>query len=257
MYALEIENLNFGYETKTVLENISFKVKQGEFISIIGPNGSGKSTLLKLLSNIYNPKSGTILIQGKNIKDYKRKELAKKMALVPQNTVTDYEFLVEDIVLMGRYPYIGRFEKEKDEDYHIVDEALKLTNTYNLKKRRINEISGGELQRVIVAKALAQNPDILLLDEPTSHLDINHQMEILRLLKNLNQKKGTTVVLVIHDINLASRYSDRILLLNNGSILGIGQPSEVVNKPNIEKAYNLKVAIERNPITDSIHIIPL
>lgn len=257
MYALEIEKLNFGYETKTVLKEISFKVKQGEFISIIGPNGSGKSTLLKLLSNIYKPKSGNILIYGRNIKEYKGKELAKKMALVPQNTVIDYDFFVEDIVLMGRYPYIGRFEKEKDKDYHIVDEALKLTNTYYLKNRRINEISGGECQRVIIAKALAQNPDILLLDEPTSHLDINHQMEILRLLKDLNKKRGTTIVLVIHDINLASRYSDRILLLNNGNILGIGQPSEVVNRSNIEKAYNLKVAIERNRITDSIYIIPL
>lgn len=257
MYALEVKNLSFGYGKENILDNISFRIKQGEFISIIGPNGSGKSTLLKLLNNIYKPKSGTILVQGRNIKDYNGKELARSIALVPQNTVIDYGFTVEDIVLMGRYPYIGRFEKEKEEDYQIVDKALKLTNTYNLKKRRINEISGGECQRVIIAKALAQNPDIILLDEPTSHLDINHQMEIVKLLEELNKKQGTTIVLVIHDINLAARYSDRILLLNEGRILAVGEPSIVINEPNIERAYNLEVAIERNPITNSICVIPL
>ncbi|MCF6460924.1 ABC transporter ATP-binding protein [Clostridium sp. Cult3] len=257
MYALEIENLNFGYGTKNILKNVSFQVEEGEFISIIGPNGSGKSTLLKLLNNIYEPKSGTILIQGREIQDYKGKELARKVALVPQNTVIDYEFSVEDVVLMGRYPYLGRFEKEGPEDYSIVDEALKLTNTFYLKKRSINEISGGERQRVVVAKTLAQKPDIILLDEPTSHLDINHQIEILRLLKRLNRKHGTTIILVIHDINLANRYSDRILLLDKGQVLGIGKPSQVVNSYNIEKAYNLKVVVEKNKITDSIQITPL
>ena len=153
MYALEVNNL----------KNINFKVKAGEFISIIGPNGSGKSTLLKLIDNLYRPKSGNILIYGKDINSYKIKDLAKKIAFVPQNTNIDYEFSVEDIVLMGRYPYIGRFKNEDDEDYRMTHEALKLTNTFYLKGRNINEISGGERQRVLIAKALAQKPDIILL----------------------------------------------------------------------------------------------
>jgi iron complex transport system ATP-binding protein len=257
MYALEINNLNFEYTGVKVLKDINFKIKDGEFVSIIGPNGSGKSTLLKLINNIYRPKSGNILIYGKNINKYKAKDLAKKVALVPQNININYEFSVEDIVLMGRYPYIGRFGKEGDEDYEIINESLKLTNTYSLKKRNINEISGGERQRVIIAKALAQKPSLILLDEPTSHLDINYQIEILTLLRKLNKNKGSTIILVIHDINLASRYSDNLILLNKGKVLGIGKPNEVINKYNIEKAYNLKVAIEKNRITDSIQITPL
>lgn len=257
MYALEINNLSFGYNGDLVLKDISFKVRDSQFISIIGPNGSGKSTLLKILNNLYKPKTGNILIHGKDIVNYKGKNLAKKVALVPQDTNIEYDFSVEDIVLMGRHPYIGRFEKEKEVDYEIVNEALRLTNTAHLRDRNINKISGGERQRVIIAKALAQKPDIILLDEPTSHLDINHQMEILTLLKNLNKEKGATIILAIHDINLANRYSDNIILLNKGTILGMGVPSEVVNSHNIEKAYNLKVVVEKNQITDSIHITPL
>lgn len=257
MYALEIDDLSFGYNKHSVLKDINFKIEDRQFISIIGPNGSGKTTLLKMLNNLYKPEKGNVLVHGENIVNFKGKSLAKKVALVPQDTNMDYDFSVEDVVLMGRYPYIGRFEKEKKTDHEIVEEALKLTNVYHLRKKNINEISGGERQRVIIAKALAQKPDIILLDEPTSHLDINHQMEILILLRKLNKENGTTIILVIHDINLANRYSDSIILLNKGSILGMGRPSEVINSYNIEKAYNLKVIVEKSKITDSIYVIPL
>ena len=256
-YALEVEKLNFAYEEELTLKDISFDIKKGEFISIIGPNGSGKSTLLKNISNIYSPQSGSIKIYNNDIKKYGTRELAKNIALVPQDTIISYNFSVLDIVLMGRFPHLNRFEKEREEDFKIVYEALKKTNTFHLKDRNIDEISGGERQRVIIARALAQEPKIIFLDEPTSHLDVNHQMELLSLLKILNKEKKTTIILVIHDINLACRYSDKIILMNNGGIVSIGTPKEVVTRKNIEKTYGLNIIVEENPYTDSIYIVPL
>lgn len=257
MYSIEVKKLKFGYKENLVLKEISFNIKKGKFISIIGPNGSGKSTILKLLNNIYHPNSAEILIHGKDINSFKKKDLARKMALVPQNTIIDYEFTVEEVVLMGRHPYKGRFERENGDDTKIVKESLELTNTLHLRDRVITELSGGERQRVLIARALAQNPSIILLDEPTAHLDINHQIEILNLLKKLNKDKGTTIVLVIHDINLGIRYSDEVIMLNKGKILGKGTPEKVITKDNIELAYDLKVAIDRNKHTDTIYLTPI
>lgn len=257
MFAIEINNIEFGYRESLVLKGISFNIEKGEFVSIIGPNGSGKSTLLKTLNNLYIPKNGSISVDREEIDSYKKKDLAKKIAMVPQDTAIDYEFTVEDIVMMGRNPYKGRFQKDTDEDYKIVYEALEMTNTLYLKDRLITEISGGERQRVVIAKALAQKPSIILLDEPTSHLDINHQMDILNLLRRLNKEKGTTIILVIHDINLASRYSDKIVLINHGKIQGIGTPEEVITINNMESTYNMKVAIEKNKYTDAPYLTPI
>lgn len=257
MYALEIKNLEFGYNENLVIKGVSFNVEKGKFISIIGPNGSGKSTLLKTINHLYNPTKGSILVDGVNINNMKKRDIAKKIAMVPQDTVVDYDFTVEEIVLMGRHPYKGRFQKEDEGDFNIVNESLEMTNTLKLKKRLITEISGGERQRVIIAKALAQKPSIILLDEPTSHLDINHQMDILNLLKKLNQEQGTTIVLVIHDINLAARYSDEIILINKGQIWDMGKPEHIITNENIESIYNLKVAIEKNKYTDTTYITPI
>ena len=257
MYALEVKNLQFGYRDNLVIRDISFKIKAGSFVSIIGPNGSGKSTLLKALNNIYRPQKGSILLYNRDILSYKKKDLARKIALVPQDTSIDYEFTVEDIVMMGRHPYKGRFEREDESDYKIVKEALELTNTLTLKDRIINQISGGERQRAIIAKALAQKPAMILLDEPTSNLDINHQMDILNILKKLNEENGLTVILVIHDINLAARYSHEIILLREGRIVGMGTPEEVITVENIENTYNMKVAIEKNKYTDTVHLTPI
>ena len=255
--AIVVDSLEFGYTNKSVLKDISFSVEKGQFISIIGPNGSGKSTLLKNLANIYSPLKGNIEIDGKNISNYNKKELARKIALVPQDTTLSYDFSVFDVALMGRFPYIGRFEKESEKDYKMVVDALKLTNTFHLRDRSINEISGGEKHRVIIASALIQEPDIIFLDEPTSHLDINHQIDLLTLLKNLNKEKNTTIILVIHDINLACRYSDKIVLMDDGKILSEGNPEEVITRENIEEAYGLNVIIEENPYTESLYIVPL
>ena len=216
-----------------------------------------KSTILKLLNHLYSPKKGEILVEGKNIDSFKKRELARKIALVPQDTILDFDFTVEDVVLMGRHPYKKRFQKEDDKDNWIVEEALEMTNTLHLKDKLITEISGGERQRVIIARALAQNPSIILLDEPTSHLDINHQIEILNLLKQLNEEKGTTIVVVIHDVNLASRYSDQIIMVNHGEIIEMGNPEDVITRKNIEEAYNLEVVIEKNKVTNKIFLTPI
>lgn len=257
MYALEIKDLEFGYNENLVIKGVSFNIEKGKFVSIIGPNGSGKSTLLKTINHLYNPTKGSILVDGININDMKKRDLAKKIALVPQDTVVDYDFTVEEIVLMGRHPYKSRFQKEDEGDYKVINESLEMTNTLKLKKRLITEISGGERQRVIIAKALAQKPSIILLDEPTSHLDINHQMDILNLLKRLNKEHGTTIILVIHDINLAARYSDEIILIDKGKISDMGKPEDIITSDNIENIYNLKVAIEKNKYTDTTYITPI
>lgn len=257
MYALEIKDLEFGYSEDLVIKGVSLNIEKGKFVSIIGPNGSGKSTLLKTINHLYNPTKGCILIDGVDISNIKKRDLAKKVALVPQDTAVDYDFTVEEIVLMGRHPYKGRFQKESEGDYKIINEAMEMTNTLHLKKRLITEVSGGERQRVIIAKALAQKASIILLDEPTSHLDINHQMDILNLLKKLNKEQGTTIILVIHDINLAARYSDEIILINKGRLSAIGNPEEVITSDNIESIYNLKVAIEKNKYTDTTYITPI
>jgi len=254
---LEVSSLSFKYDNKSILNNLSFNIKEGEFVSVIGPNGSGKSTLLKCITNINRPNKGFVSIEEKAIDEYKAKELAKKVAVVPQDTFIDFDFTVFDIVIMGRSPYLGRFERESEEDYRITKEALESTNTLELMNRKISQLSGGERQRVIIARALAQKPDIILLDEPTSHLDINHQMEVLSLLKKLNKEKKMTLLLVIHDINLAARFSDRLILLKDGKILSIGTPNEVITPQNMEVAYNMDMIITNNSFTNSPHIIPL
>ena len=257
MNSIEVKNLKFAYKDEPVLKNLHFNIKKGMFLSIVGPNGSGKSTILKLLNNIYHPESSSILIEGRDIRKFKRKELARKIALVPQDTAIDFEFTVEEVVLMGRHPYKGRFERENGEDHRMVEEAMELTNTLYLKDRMITELSGGERQRVLIARAIAQDPAIILLDEPTAHLDINHQIEILNLLKKLNKERGMTIVLVIHDINLGVRYSDEIIMLNQGKIIGRGKPENVITKENIREAYDLKVEIDKNKHTDKIYLTPV
>ncbi|MFA5577100.1 MAG: ABC transporter ATP-binding protein [Tissierellaceae bacterium] len=257
MSVIDVKDLQFGYRSEKVIDDLSFMINRASLVSLIGPNGSGKSTIIKLLSNIYRPWKGKIFLEGQDINSYKRKELARKIALVPQNTIINYEFTVEDIVLMGRYPHKKRFQREDEEDLRIAHRAMEDTNTLHLKDKIVTEISGGERQRVIIAKALAQNPSIILLDEPTAHLDLNHQIEVLNLLRNLNKEKGTTIIIAIHDINLATIYSDEIFMLSSGKIVDKGRPEEVITKGNIEFVYNLEVAIDRNKYTNSLSITPI
>jgi iron complex transport system ATP-binding protein len=194
---------------------------------------------------------------GKPLDTYKRKEIAQRIAMVPQDTSLDFEFTVEEVVLMGRHPFLGRFGKEDVLDMDLAYEAMERTNTLHIKDSLITEISGGERQRVFIAKALAQNTSIMLLDEPTSHLDINHQIEILELLKRLNSEKELAIVLVIHDINLAARYSDRILLMKDGEIVDQGSPETVITPESIENTYGMKVVVETNRYTGHVTVTPI
>ncbi len=251
---LEIRDLSVGYGRRRVLEQINLKASEGEVVGVIGPNGSGKTTLLKAITKVLEPISGTVFIDGMDVNEMQSTQIAKKVAVVSQVISINFEFTVEDIVLMGRTPYIKG--SETFEDINIVRDAMEKTNTLFLKDRLITQLSGGELQRVIIARAFAQNPKILLLDEPTSHLDITNQIDILNLVKNAS-RKGMVVVAVIHDLNLAAYYCDKICLLQDGKLISAGTPGQVLTSSNIERAFNINVEVITNEITNSLYVIPV
>lgn len=252
---LNFVNISSGYCKKNVLTNVTFNVDRGDFLGVIGPNGSGKSTLLRTATRILNPYNGKIILQGKNISEMSLRELARIVSVVPQDMVFMFPFRVMDVVLMGRTPYIkNRLGCESKEDIGIALDALEAVDAADLKDRFIDELSGGERQRVIIAKALAQKPQILFLDEPTTHLDISHQVEIFSLLKKLNIQQGLTIVTVLHDLNLASEYCDKLILLSDGRIKKRGTPVEVLDYKIIEEVYKTCVIVKENPITSRPHV---
>ncbi|KAB3529155.1 ABC transporter ATP-binding protein [Alkaliphilus serpentinus] len=257
MNSIDINNLTFKYGETAIVDRLSLNIREGSFISIIGPNGSGKSTLLKIIAKNLLPQEGVVLINGKEVSRYKAKDLAKEIGVVPQDTLVSYDFSVEDIVLMGRYPHLGKFQQNSLRDMEIAKEAMIKTNTWHLRERNINEISGGERQRVIIAKAIVQEPRIILLDEPTSSLDIHHQLEVLELLKNLNNKLGVTIVAVLHDMNLAARYSNEIILLNRGMLIASGKTQEVLTVDHLKRAYEMDMIIETNIYTGTLQVHPI
>ena len=203
------------------------------------------------------PKGGVVLLDGKEISKMRENEIAKEISSVPQNPMINFDFSVWDIVMMGRYPHLGRLSIEDERDERIVRRCMRLTSVQHLANRSIMEVSGGELQRILIARALAQEARILLLDEPTSNLDINYQIEIMDLLRRLTSEGGITVICAMHDLNLAARYCDMLILLNNGRIRAIGKPEDVLTRDNIRETFGVEVLIKKNPITNSIFIIPL
>ena len=249
MPILQIKKVGFRYVEERVLKNISFEIKNGEFLGIIGPNGSGKTTLLKIIDRILIPQEGSIWLSGINIDEMKRDALARLIAVVPQDFPITFPFSVEEIVLMGRAPHLGRLRFEGKKDYEIAHGAMEMTDTLSFANRSINELSGGERQRILIARALAQQPQIILLDESTAFLDIKHQIDFFDLIKNLNKKEGLTVISVTHDINLASLYCDRVILLNAGNIHCMGIPDEVITESNIKEVYETDVLVDHNPQT--------
>lgn len=255
---LKTDNIKFSYDQEKILKGIDLEVEIGSFIGIIGPNASGKSTLLKNLSKTLKADSGLVYLDKKLLNDYSASELAKKMAVVPQNTEVSFNFSVYDIIMMGRHPYQKRWSRLADQDVKIVKEVMELTDTLKLKNKIINELSGGEQQRVIIARALAQKPDILLLDEPTSSLDINYQGEIYDLLSYLNQELNLTIITVSHDLNLTAQYCQKLILLKAGNIYAAGPAEKVLTEKNIKAVYNAEVLIKRNPLSEKpfITLIP-
>jgi iron complex transport system ATP-binding protein len=243
---LTINKLSFSYASTPILKDLELAVGLGEMLSIVGPNGSGKSTLLKCINRILKTKQNTILIDNQDTHNLNLKELSKLMGYVPQSSTSTFPFTVFDIVLMGRKPYIHWNIGERDNE--IVAEMLDYLGISHLAMRHFNELSGGEQQKVIVARALAQQPRFLLLDEPTSSLDIKHQLEILCMLKSLAQSKERSVIVSMHDLNLASRFSDRMLMLKDGCIYAVGTPEAVLTEKNIEAVYGIKAAVSTSVI---------
>jgi len=254
---LKIDGVQFYYEARKVLDEISFEAGEGEFIGLIGPNGSGKTTLLKIIDGILKPRVGSVYLDCKRISELDPKELARELAMVPQTADLNFDLKVFDVVMMGRYPYLGKLSLEREVDEEKVRFWMRLTNTLHLAERSIKEISGGERQRVLIARALAQEPRILLLDEPTSNLDVCYQIEIMNLLKELVEKLGLTIICAIHDLNLAARYSDKIILVNGGRIKGIGRPIEVLTKENLRDVFKIEAKVEYDQDSKSLTIIPI
>jgi len=253
---LRINNVACRYETVNVLEDINFSTGESDFIGVIGPNASGKSTLLKSISKILKPCIGTVFLNERDLYTLKSVEVAKKLAVVPQESVISFAFTALEVVLMGRIPHLNRFQAESTRDLAIARKAMELTNTWHLAERPINQLSGGEKQRVIIARALTQEPKILLLDEPTGHLDINYQIEILDLIKRLNKEERMVVIAVFHDLNIASQYCDKLILLKKGKIFAIGRVKDVLTAENIERVYGIKVTIKQNDISGKLLVYP-
>lgn len=240
MNILEVKNLFFQYpiNEKNILEDISFEVEVGEFLTILGPNGSGKTTLLKILARLLKPTAGTIVLEGDVYQKFPIKNFYKITAYVPQKFTSIFPYSVYEIVLMGRTPHLIGYSFESQNDISIVNKVLDELEINHLRDKSINEISGGELQRVIIARALAQNAKILLLDEPNTHLDLKHQISVFNLLKRINAN-GTTIITVSHDINLSALYSERLIFLKEGKILCDGKTSEVMNEETIRQTFEV------------------
>ena len=248
---LTIDNLSFKYHKKTILKDISFSTHAGEFISIIGPNGSGKTTLIKIISKINKIEKGNIYINNKNIQTLSNKQLAKYIAVVMQS-FDPVGLSVEEYVLLGRLPFFKKYQFfETQKDLKLAHKYMELTGILKLAKAPINEISGGERQLAAIARALTQEPMLLILDEPTSHLDITHQIQILELIGMLKKTLSLSVLMVLHDLNLAAEYSDRLVLLNgkNGTIYQTGTCEQVLSEKSIQEVYNAKVLIQKNPVS--------
>ncbi len=253
---LEIRGVSFSYESSPILKDLIFGVGEGEFLGVMGPNGSGKTTLLRCMCKVLEPQVGTILIDGRDLRSFERSEVAKTVGVVPQGSMVDAAFTVFEIVLMGRTSHIGRFGVESAKDLKAVEEAMEMTGILHLADRTFDELSGGERQRVIIARAFAQEPKVLLLDEPTVHLDIKYQLEILELIERLNKKTGIVIVSVFHDLNLACQHCDSIMLLYNGRIEAIGPPEQVLTPESIRRIYGVDVVIRRHPVTNALNVSP-
>jgi len=255
MSLLRIDNISFAYQNIPVVEGISLTINKGDFWAFIGPNGSGKTTLLKLMNGLLSPQKGRIYADGIPIHTMTRQQIAQFMAVVPQGFTPFSSFTVLDVVLMGRTPHLHNRSFENDNDMEIAEQAMKKTDTLSFAHRSMNHLSGGEVQRVLIARALAQVPQFLLLDEPTTFLDLRHQAEIMAILQKLNKEENVTIVVITHDINLASLYCTQIALFKNGKLKAMGNARDVITEKNMAEVYNTPVLVEKHPLSDCPIII--
>lgn len=254
---LRFDNITVGYGHREVIKDFSCTIKKGEFVSLIGPNGSGKSTLIHTVTGIVELKKGTLYLEGRDNRTLSPRERAQITAVVPQTFTANFGFKVKEIAAMGRHPFLKRMQSESEEDYRIIDRALEQTGTLHLKERKITMLSGGERQRVIISAALAQQPKLLILDEPTNHLDIQYTLEIMQLMKKLNREQNITIFAVLHDINMAARFSDRIIVLSDGRKVGDGPASEIVREDVLKPVYKIDLVVRENPLIQASEIVPL
>ncbi|ASK28088.1 ABC transporter ATP-binding protein [Neisseria chenwenguii] len=253
----QIQNLTLSYQDKTIINDISFTLPEQQITVFIGANGCGKSTLLKAVAGQLPPKHGEILLHSKNVYRYPGKALAQQLAMLAQTSSAAENISVAQLVRYGRYPYHSLVSRWTDEDEKQVQRAMRLTQTDHLADNLLDNLSGGQRQRAWIAMALAQDTPYLFLDEPTTYLDLNYQIELLDLLKNLNRKQNKTIVMVLHDLNLAARYADCIISLKNGKLLAQGAPQEVITAENVETVFGLKNQIIQDPVYHTPMCVPI
>jgi iron complex transport system ATP-binding protein len=256
--AITVSHLHHAYNGPPVLDDVSFSIGQGQFFIIIGPNGSGKSTLLKLLTRLLPLQSGTIDLLAKPIGDYTTRHLAQRIAYVPQNVAVEFPFSVTQVVLMGRAPHLGLLGFESPRDHELAREAMEITNVAHLAQRRMDQLSGGEQQRVFIARAICQQPQIIMLDEPTAALDLSHQARVMDLMERLIAHHDVTVIMVSHDLNLAAMYAHQVLLLSRGRLVRMGAPDSVLEFDVLEKVYGCTLLVDESPLGDypRVHLVP-
>src|SRR6185436_10315388 len=259
---LEVTDITFAYSTlraapQRVLDDVSLQVQRGSVVGLLGPNGSGKTTLLKIIAGVLKAPSGRVLIDGQAIEQLTRRDLARRLAVVPQEPQTTFDFTVIDMVLMGRYPHLGAFQLEGAADQAIARDALAATGTSALEARPFATLSGGEKQRVVIASALAQSSDVLLLDEPTAALDLGYQLEITALLRRLNAERGTTMIVSTHDLNLAAALCERVVLLKQGRVVAHGETEATLTAENIRLLYEVDADVQFHPLAGHLTVVPI
>lgn len=255
---IHADRISCAYSRAPVLRELTFQVEPGELFVIIGPNGSGKTTLIKALAGLLPVSAGTIALNGRPLASYRRRTLARRVAYVAQTGAADNPFSVREVVLMGRAPFLGVLGIESDADLERVHQAIAFTDLSHLADRRLNRLSGGERQRAFIARAICQQPQLILMDEPTAALDLAHQIRIMDLMDRLRCDQGTTVVMVSHDINLAAMYANRVLLLANGRIRACGSPDRVIDERILARTYDCRLTVARSPCGDwpHVHLMP-
>ena len=240
---LQVADLTFRYGGTTVLDAVSLEVPRGAFVGVLGPNGCGKTTLLKLMAGVLTPGGGTLALDRTPLGQFTRRALAQRVAIVPQETHPAFDYTVQEIVLMGRHPHLGRFSVEGPADVEAAHTAMTATGTAHLATRSYMTLSGGEKQRVVIASALAQAPDLMLLDEPTASLDLGYQLTIAALLKQLNRERGVTLILATHDLNLAASVCDSLVLLRHGQVLALGPTADVLTPARVRALYDIEADV--------------
>ena len=256
MVELKLQNVTLGYNRNAVVKGMTLEANPGEMLGLVGPNGCGKSTIIKALARVILPYSGDVILNGQGISRIPRRELARLVGVVPQMPLLPSTFTAFEIVLMGRNPHLGFLQYEGQEDMEIVWQAMERTSVQHLAQRRVGELSGGEIQCVVIARVLAQQTEAILLDEPTANLDIGRQVEILDLIKALCYRDKLTIVVALHDLNLAAQYCDRLVLIDKGRVHSEGKPGEVINAANIRQVYGSGSYIYSHPLSGLPVVLP-